>query len=229
MKTLPPNYWSRTYKTHIQSVKTHFAEQLIDFINQAIPHEKCSVKERLDQIGKINKIERIENYFLWYRYRAKQEELRIKHKATKIQLTSLRMSLPVPNCCTFPEDIPDSSLNECYLFHGTQLHNLQSIISGGLDERHSRKGRYGHAIYSTNKACKAAHYSNGLLIICRVVLGDIYHITNNFVYDKRLPPYKNDYITYDSIVVSGPNTHDEFMIFDKAQLYPAYAVYYDPV
>eukprot|EP00916_Digyalum_oweni_P017964 GHVL01029920.1.p1 GENE.GHVL01029920.1~~GHVL01029920.1.p1 ORF type:complete len:432 (+),score=60.08 GHVL01029920.1:1193-2488(+) len=221
-----PRYWSCKPDDAVQTSKTHFAQQFIrKFIIQSMVHGdsvgRCGGAIGVDT---ITKVERIENYPLWCRYRAKQNELRLKHK--KIKLSPLKVNPPVPECCTLPEDVPDSSLNEFYLFHGTKLNLVEAIINGGLDERDSKNGLYGNGIYFASQACKSVHYSDGVLLIYRVTLGDIWY-TDGSRHDSNKPPQKNKVDFYDSLVATGvKNRHDEYIVYDKAQTYPAYVAYY---
>ena len=56
-----------------------------------------------------------------------------------------------------------SSLNECYLFHGTHsVDTAELIAQHGFDERVGQlSGNYGAGCYFASQACKAVAYTSG--------------------------------------------------------------------
>ena len=143
-------------------------------------------------------------------------------------------------------------INEKILLHGTTWHNANMIALNGFDHRTCQCGMYGDGTYFASSACKSHQYappcysyasyacgSQGerTLIISRVALGDAY-LAKTTLEEERRPPLRNTACgdTCDSIVVepgpvlghpSGRQIHQEVVIFDNQQAYPAFVVQYD--
>ena len=140
-------------------------------------------------------------------------------------------------------------VNEKILLHGTTWHNANMIALNGFDHRTCECGMYGDGTYFASSACKSHQYapaggsyfcgSKGerTLIISRVALGDAY-LAMETLEEERRPPLRNAACgdTYDSIVVEpgpmlghpdGRQIHQEFVIFDNQQAYPAFVVQYE--
>ena len=52
-----------------------------------------------------------------------------------------------------------TEINECYLFHGTIIDNMEAIRRQGLDPRISGAGLFGKGIYFTDSSTKADQYA----------------------------------------------------------------------
>lgn len=123
-------------------------------------------------------------------------------------------------------------------------------MCNGFDPRLCHRGMYGKGVYFASAACKSHQYTclnpehtwactckvERTLIIARVALGDAYHTTKTMWKEQR-PPQKDKFgAVYDSVVVNPGyikghgkerQIHQEFVIFDKEQAYPAYVVQYE--
>ena len=141
-----------------------------------------------------------------------------------------------------------SDVDETILLHGTSWENANWIVRDGFDHRTSRRGMYGNGVYFAGAACKIHQYTCKLhkgyacdcphertLIIARVALGDSYQ-TNRTLWGEGRPPNRDGNGAYDSVHVNpGPveghphtcQTHQEFVIADLNQAYPAFVVQYD--
>ncbi|CAE7256014.1 Tnks [Symbiodinium sp. KB8] len=143
-------------------------------------------------------------------------------------------------------------VDEKILLHGTSWYNANSIVENGFDHRTCTRGMYGDGVYFACAACKSHQYSCGYrcgfghtpacrcertLIIARVALGDACHASETR-YGARRPPARSGATgTYGSVVVKPGQiaghhktiqVHQEFVIFDREQAYPAFVVQYWP-
>lgn len=138
-----------------------------------------------------------------------------------------------------------SSLNERVLLHGTRIAEAQKIVCQGFKLQTSREGgQYGQDIYFTRQTCKASQYcidtklvpgAEKVMILSLVTLGD-YYVTDSVCKGMKVPPPKSklDSRNADSVIAkSGPmeghqhkvQTHDEYIIFDSKQAYPAFILF----
>lgn len=139
------------------------------------------------------------------------------------------------------------TLNERVLFHGTSPETAEEIAKTGFDLRLSRKGGlYGQGIYFARQSCKSCQYcpcsqtgDEKAIILSLVSLGD-YYVTDKTCSEWVRPPQHDSSSrrAYDSIIArSGPmqghpyknQTHEEYIIFNERQAYPAYILYFKEV
>ena len=140
-------------------------------------------------------------------------------------------------------------VDEKILLHGTSRENAHSIVRHGFDHRTSATGMYGDGVYFASAACKSHQYAcstrcgitscqcrcERTLIISRVALGDAYH-THRTLFHERRPPKRNGTAGAHGSVMVQPGVisghvhqrqiHQEFVIFDREQAYPAFVVKY---
>ena len=143
-------------------------------------------------------------------------------------------------------------VDEKILLHGTSWYNANSIVENGFDHRTCARGMYGDGVYFAGAACKSHQYSCGYqcssahtpacrcertLIIARVALGDAYYASETRYGKRRAPNRHGATGTHGSVVVNPGQimghhnpiqAHQEFVIFDREQAYPAYVVQYWP-
>jgi len=134
----------------------------------------------------------------------------------------------------------DTSVNECHLFHGTSTSIAATIAMEGFDFRLSKPGFYGKGTYFASQACKSHQYAHKdgdtrLIILSRVVLGDTWFAQEVDRNLQRPPTRQGKSRPYDSIIAKpGPmpghsqdeQSHQEFVLFDKAQAYPEFLIEY---
>jgi len=132
----------------------------------------------------------------------------------------------------------DPDINEAILFHGTKAELCKKIVTEGFDDRLSREGFYGMGTYFASQACKSMQYASGLnkvILVSRVLLGDPHFATEVSGQNQKMrrPPERNSRVC-DSIIArpgSMPGhsarfqSHQEFVIFERAQAYPEYILY----
>ena len=138
-------------------------------------------------------------------------------------------------------------IDEKILLHGTSWKNANSIVCEGFDNRMCQNAFYGAGVYFACAASKSHQYTcnqhkkccsckcQRTVIIARVALGDSYVATETRKKERRPPVRSGSSGTYDSIVVKPglikghhkPNqVHQEYVIFDREQAYPAFVVEY---
>ena len=205
----------------------------------------------------VKSVHRIENYQLWQRYQARLRAMREDRAKYNLhsepaaldldgRLGVMTESQPYLDC---GEPLA-RDVDEKILLHGTSWDNADSIVMHGFDNRTCIRGMYGDGTYFAGAACKSHQYScayqckwgstcrcERTLIIARVALGDAYHASETR-YGARRPPNRNgSKSTHGSVVVNpGPvrghkqpiQVHQEFVIFDREQAYPAFVVQYLP-
>ena len=134
--------------------------------------------------------------------------------------------------------------NTQYLLHGTSLDNLDSIGRLGLRLCHAHSsGMYGQGIYFTDSSCKATQYgdgtptgqpgSTGCIIICRVVLGNVYELRKGAPGARSTPNGHRSFMARAGFAHPNPNTypqlHTEYILFDDCACYPEFALTFDLV
>lgn len=226
-----PAYW-----TH----KTGFHRQPTSFVRKGLErfmHDSncCSGSK-----AQIARIERIENELLWRKYQTTRD---ILHEELAAHGSSLRR---LASNTRWQPDIPSTAelnayVNEFYLFHGTSSKRADIIVQYGFDERVSRlDGLYGAGNYFANAACKSHQYSRSVkdsqylvMLVCRVTMGSPY-CTKERHPNMRRPP--DNLATpgrpFDSIFAEGgvanggDQIHNEFVVFDRNQIYPEFVIHY---
>ncbi|CEM15096.1 unnamed protein product [Vitrella brassicaformis CCMP3155] len=149
----------------------------------------------------------------------------------------------------------DSSINECWLFHGTNAAHMTDILRDGIDFRVGREGgMFGPGMYFASEACKSHCYASGgrpycVILLCRVLLGDMYFAKHADPSLRRPPvreapagsPMERD--LYDSVVGKKDSTscdssgmfryntmklnHNEMIVYDRSQAYIEYIISYE--
>lgn len=138
------------------------------------------------------------------------------------------------------ESFEGLSLNEFLLYHGVPSHLVDRLQTQGLDPRYAGDhfGRmYGFGVYLASNSSKADIYTmpndddERCVLVCRACLGEPYIAK---VPDKKLmkPPEREDGRgPLNSVVAAtfengGSVEHPEFIVYDKAQVLPEYAIWY---
>ncbi|XP_059172882.1 uncharacterized protein LOC131953627 [Physella acuta] len=142
-----------------------------------------------------------------------------------------------------------TEINEHYLFHGTKANLVDAVLNNGLDPRvggsHCMLGK---GIYTAEMVTKSDQYTDsqtsrgqdGVLLLMRVLLGDVYVISRNSPYitgPEKLtrPPCVQcqkdrcscpNQVLYDSVMLDGGAQFREFVVYDRDQCYPEYVIKY---
>lgn len=155
------------------------------------------------------------------------------------KLSSSRIeTVPILNLDLIPE------INEVYLFHGASSADVDHIIEDGLDTRVSgNRLLFGQGIYFSDNPTKADEYvkddTKGQIILCRVLLGNVFTGSGDLTNLKRGPCLKCQSITkcsqhkrvYDSVLgeVKPDGTKlkfKEFVIYKNELCYPEFVIEY---
>ncbi|XP_054475316.1 protein mono-ADP-ribosyltransferase PARP12 [Anoplopoma fimbria] len=154
--------------------------------------------------GKINNIQRIQNPSLWKVFQWQKEQMKERNKA--------------------------KSVNEQYLFHGTDESLIEAICEQNFDWRMCgvHGTAYGKGSYFARDASYSDRYArakrclNKIMFVALVLIGEYTKGSSSFV----RPPLKGNGTTlYDSCVdcESDPSI---YVVFEKQQIYPEYVVDY---
>ena len=122
------------------------------------------------------------------------------------------------------------------------MKNATRIQQQGFDERMAQRKLYGPGVYFTTAACKAAkccqHGQNGVILICRVLLGHPFQATGPMPNHGRPPMVDGHDVPHDSVVArpripngqragQGRQTHWEFVVsHGDLQVFPEYILHF---
>ena len=185
--TASPSYW-RTSKGSGGGAFANFSRLRTRYMRRKLQHllqncaqhpDGCNDGTPLKNV-RVIAIERIENHALWDRYSTFRSEARHRaaepaphaHTRSKKQQQSWREKSRSIKC-----DLGD---DERYLFHGTNITNINSIVKNGFRLSVDKLSRYGQGIYFTDESCKSHQYCkketrDGVdvfcLLYCRVYTG----------------------------------------------------------
>jgi len=178
-----------------------------------------------------------ENPILWRQYCNKAIEMAARNAARGSQC--LPVTPPVANRLV-DTDLParlkresfNESLNEVFLWHGSSLAKIDSILEDGFDERISNLGgMLGGGVYFVEDSCKSGQYSEKSIassrshwfILSRVLLGRP-HYSHRPIPDIRRAPHECDSVVFSPAHDSVLGHHREFVIYDRFQAYPEFVV-----
>ncbi|CAK9089119.1 Protein mono-ADP-ribosyltransferase PARP11 (ADP-ribosyltransferase diphtheria toxin-like 11) (ARTD11) (Poly [ADP-ribose] polymerase 11) (PARP-11) [Durusdinium trenchii] len=208
------------------------------------------------QTARIKSIQRIENWSLWQRYKAKRATMRREHASYEVSVTPAALDLDAlgddlvmtgnQSAFDFDEAL-SQDVDEKILLHGTSGQNANDIAMNGFRHQTCHGAMYGDGVYFASSACKShettcQHHKSACrctcertLIIARVALGDAYYARETRYGQSKVPIKTESGVAYDSIVVNpgriaGHNStqmHQEFVIVDDEQAYPCYVVQYE--
>lgn len=259
-----PDYWSQHYSIDgacgLVTLSDAVAAELEigRWIKTSISKMTCGNSEcqHVSRHAHIVNIFRIENAPLWKHYAENKSELCRRNKRRGFQSSPL-----LPADVTIR--LMDSTVNEVYLWHGCQYSAAESIATIGFDQHRANiKGLFGAGTYFTTETCKAFQYAradgctvlrkrckslycscNGpfdsrsrqrRVLLCRVLLGDIYYANGPMVGAALPPECPTDDGTgrYDCVVANPgipngrawPQQHREVVIWSEngVQVYPEY-------
>lgn len=173
-------------------------------------------------------------------HRQMQEHLKDsdRQQAYDILSPDVRTSLLDPPLPTLPQ-LNDDTI-ERWLFHGTTIRSLNSIVESNFDLSRAGSGAgtmYGEGIYCADCCSKADEYtdadSSGLrgLLLCRASLGKILYSSAK-VPDGRELQQTRQRLGCHTILGdrwTAADTYREFVFSRKEQLYPEFIIYYQRV
>ncbi|KAM8891772.1 protein mono-ADP-ribosyltransferase PARP12 isoform 2-T3 [Spinachia spinachia] len=152
----------------------------------------------------INHIQRIQNPSLWKVFQWQKQQMKERNKVT--------------------------SVNEKYLFHGTDESLIEAICEQNFDWRMCgvHGTAYGKGSYFARDASRSDTYvqvksgRNRMMFVALVLVGEHTKGSSSFV---RPPPRGNGTTLYDSCV-DRQTDPSIYVVFEKQQIYPEYLVHY---
>eukprot|EP00931_Biecheleriopsis_adriatica_P118744 TRINITY_DN94072_c0_g1_i1.p1 TRINITY_DN94072_c0_g1~~TRINITY_DN94072_c0_g1_i1.p1 ORF type:complete len:282 (-),score=60.91 TRINITY_DN94072_c0_g1_i1:223-1029(-) len=164
---------------------------------------------------------RVEDAVLWEKYAAKRAQIRERAVAIEDIKPETSESISFSAKTTL-----DQSVNEVWLLHGTSEEAAKAIAKSNFNG--SSGGCFGPGTYFADDAKKSNQYAKGatedgckIMLLCRVTLGGV----------KKLEPGQDrtadrffDDPNIDSVL--GFTDTREFVVYDSAQIYPEYIMYY---
>ena len=187
----------------------------------------------------VTSVLKIRNPFLKRMYEVKKREIQAFITQHGSAAGSLAHKTHQPNDNVLPAEL-DTSINEVYLFHGTNGDTARHVAEFGFDERVSNLGGlYGAGSYFADAACKSNWYTGRdsvrVFLVCRVIMGLPYctrTVHNDAEFPTRRPPAistipgrPHDSIFAETGVANdGQQEHNEYVVFDRYQVYPEYLV-----
>mmetsp|Transcript_37817 Transcript_37817/g.87547 ORF Transcript_37817/g.87547 Transcript_37817/m.87547 type:complete len:628 (-) Transcript_37817:184-2067(-) len=242
-----PHYWTQQdMHSTFRCVETleNSEDQMQAHIQQLLDDCFLARKTR-DRSGRlptrlvVEMIQRVEDSELWKRYAEKRGRIALERdEATRLE------DLPGSGGCKTARSLGylnrrlDSSINELYLFHGSDPAGVLGIGTTGfkLDLAGSRTGlMFGPGAYFAEASSKCDEYASedpsGLfagkcaLLLCRVACGELFRVEHA----DQTAIQKAQAEGYDGILgdrEAAVGTFREFVVHDEAQVYPEYVVIY---
>ena len=181
-------------------------------------------------------VERIENEHLWQMYQTRrkvlQKELAVHSLAMRTLSSETRWQPDIASTAELVDGV-----NEFYLFHGTSSKMAGIISEHGFDERVANMGGlYGAGSYFACNACKSHQYTSPadhVMLVCRVTMGMPYCAQGMHKNERRPPdnpatpgrPFDSIFAEH-GVANRGAQRHNEYVVFDRYQVYPEYIVRY---
>ena len=209
MVSVPP-YWVNNNTTALHP--TAFMVQPATDLIKKSRCGKCRVS------ATVVSVQRLESAPLWRLY--SQRRAFLTELASK-PITSTAKGLLLKGAIE-----PLGGPNEVWLWHGTSLAAVNAIVAQGIDPRVGNdNGRYGSGAYFADCVCKSLQYTKECLLLCRVILGKPHDLGRT--HRPRIRRADVDPATgvpYDSVMGVGDGDHQEYVVYDGAQVYPEYVI-----
>jgi hypothetical protein len=232
-----PGYWKCQNSAGYQRVPSLFVKGALE---QFMRESSVCCSGSGTSMAKVVSVERIENFGLWQKYQTQRAVLLKFLESNNASVDNLSAKTRWRPKFASTKDL-SSEINEFYLFHGTSLENAHIIAEHGFDERKANLGGlYGAGTYFAINACKSQQYSTKhsnsgqyVMLVCRVILGIPFCTTAKHHHDRRAPdnpatagrPYDSIFAERDK-ANGGQQKHNEYVVFDRTQIYPEYLVRY---
>jgi len=194
-------------------------------------------KGKMPKRLKLLKAHRVENSKVWDRYVVSRHATRQKRTAACTPLKRyVREILTAGELSALKPEFQES-INEVYLWHGTSHTGATGITKSGFRLKLAGTGSgtmYGKGLYYAECSSKSDEYAKNdgdgyCLLLCRVVLGEMLHMTvgGNETHSIIKSALKSG--QYDSVLgdrQASVGTYREFVIYREASAYPEYMVLY---
>jgi len=244
-----PRFWKNTTGRTFDELVEASAEEVAlitdmvksTFIQDVVTRDRTGV---MSNGLKPVRVLRMENNVVWEKYTQGRSFIRQKrpHKCTEShKYGSVIMTMQEGSKLTRLSH----TVNEVYLWHGTSPQKALNICKAGFSLRYAGTGAgsmYGNGAYLAESSSKSDEYAQddgtglykGLfcLLLCRVVLGEMLHLTTGG--EKTHDMIKNaiESDVYDSVIGDrkiSVGTYREFVVYGEDQVYPEYIVLYERV
>lgn len=194
---------------------------------------------------KVRRVVRVEDSGMWGRYENKRDQIR-RQRARKGQMPLDQLDPPVltdevADRHSQSFDPLDNTLNEVYLWHGTNVRTALAIAQDDfrVDLAGSNVGTmYGRGCYLAESITKADEYAfdepggyyGGVfaVLLCRVVLGRFYY-TQDRDEEAGSQVRRGDYDSTVGDRAKKLGTFREFVVYNSDEVYPEYIVLYSRI
>ncbi|CAK9055672.1 unnamed protein product [Durusdinium trenchii] len=216
----PPWYWrvmskpSREAAFH-EEVEGHYIQTLgTKLVQQTLPTRR------------VVKCLRVEDSLLWDAYAKKRAEIRARAPPQLDLKPETYLQLSYSALSTL-----DTKVNEVWLFHGTSEEAAKSICSSQfrLPTSACHGSLFGKGVYFADRAEKSHQYTTKnhqnlrVIMLCRVILGHVLELSTRT--DSRAHETIEG-TDYTCVLGCADGTNKEFVVFDVAQVYPEYLMFY---
>lgn len=181
---------------------------------------------------------RIENSTTWNRYAEERCRIRRKGESRCTPVSAISGEfLTKASMVGLGSDL-STNLNEAYLFHGTAAAAATSIASDGFKVKlagSSAGTMYGNGVYLSECSSKGDEYAKPddeghcCLLLCRVILGEMLHMTRGGVATHTMIAEAMRSEEYDSVLGDREacrGTYREFVVYKDEKVYPEYVIVY---
>ena len=224
-----PIYWKN--KSGFHRVGSKFVRQALQqfMVDSSVC---CNTTKQVQVVS----VERIENEHLWQMYQTRRKVLQKELAAHSLAMRKLSSKTRWQPDISSTAELVDG-VNEFYLFHGTSSKMAQIISEYGFDERVANMGGlYGAGSYFACNACKSHQYTSPadhVMLVCRVTMGMPYCAQGMYKNERRPPdnaatpgrPFDSIFAEH-GVANRGTQRHNEYVVFDRYQVYPEYIVRY---
>ena len=200
-----PVYWKTRDENCVGAIENPFMKEKMQTLIRKSVRPGCGTGcDGRDGDGRgttsaiVTRVLRIENGPLLKRYWERKKAIKTscaKRKPPSLEAKSMTIA------ALFPRAQLDTSINEIFLFHGTNLKSAFAIAEhDGFDPSRS-KGLYGQGNYCADYSCKSMQYVGGelpepgaerIFLICRVLMGRAFRTKDNVDYSGLTAPPKDD-------------------------------------
>ena len=165
------------------------------------------------------------------------EDIELVNQSTSAQsVKSYRRNAVIQEPLTINKGI--TSTGEAYLFHGTKLRNIISIIENGFIIDPKSEGLFGTGLYLAESSQKADQYADEVddrrttflpMFVVRTSLGKVAVYDKERLNQSRTSVEQNGDSEDDTIVAGENKRFREFIKKDSTQCYPEFLIFYDRI
>ncbi len=212
--------------------RPHMASVVQEALRQLVPrshYEPCVAM----QFVRVRAVKQVANVSLWKQYALRRQQTADALRDRRTCPWANRVAPGVADLGRlFPHVRLEPMANEVLLLHGTKAELAKRISRQGFDDRVLKRGLYGHGVYFSTEACKAAQFcgggGHGCIILARVILGHPFLAAEPTPKNTRPPEVWGQGVPHDSTIArpgipngtggfglgggAGLQTHWEFVV-----------------